>query len=76
MRTQYAPAHTADASTECLRHGASLVMGHCPKSIALPAAVAPPLAVSSKRGLACVMGERSFLVDIELEADADDAVSE
>ena len=52
------------------------MMGHCPKSIALPAAVAPPLAVSSKRGLACVMGERSFLVDIELEADADDAVSE
>jgi hypothetical protein len=30
-----------------------------------PGLLVPPLAVNGKRGLACILGERSFIVDLE-----------
>ncbi len=47
---------------------------HAVKRITLPTGTAaiPPLAVSGKRGLACIMGDRSCMVDIENEEDDGD----
>lgn len=70
------PALTARVTGTNAVQGALVVGMNAPsvKSIALPlniGAVAP-LAVSPTRGLACVMGDRSCIVDVENEDELDE----
>ena len=58
-------------TAECKALGARVDLSslECESAVSLPPSVAAPLSVSVKRGLACVSGERGFLIDVEAEVE-------